>query len=68
MTTERTEAEVLEIAAAQAEVRRAANAERVASLEPESVSDVLRGRLGRQVAKQAERRGQLNVDGASGTP
>lgn len=64
MTAGRTEAEVLEIAVAQADARRAANDARVAALEPESAMDVLRGRLGAQVARSAERRGQLNVGGS----
>lgn len=61
MTADRTEAEVLAAAAAQADARRAANDVRVAAMEAESTTDVLRGRLGRQVAKQAERRGQLDL-------
>jgi hypothetical protein len=59
VTADRTETEVLEIAAAQADARRALNDERVAAMEPESPTDVLRERL-------ARRRGQLNVSSGNG--
>jgi hypothetical protein len=65
MTAEPTEAEVLEIAAAQADARRAANDERAAGMEFTPLSELLRERLGAQVARSAERRGRLNVGGAA---
>lgn len=63
MTADRSESEVLALAAAQADARRA-RAE-ASPVDPSSVSDLLRERLGRQVAKSAERRGQLNVGGVA---
>ena len=63
MSTERTEAEVLAAAAAQADERRRLNEERVAAMESELLSDLLRGRLGAQVARRARERGQLDLGG-----
>lgn len=62
MTADRTEAEVLAIAARQADERRAA-AEALPLTDPTSVSDLLRERLGAQVARRTRDRGQLNLSG-----
>jgi hypothetical protein len=59
MTADRTEAEVLAAAAAQADARRARADHAAADIRPVDVSDLLRERLGAQVAKRAERLGQL---------
>jgi len=61
VTADRTEAEVLAIAA-QADARRAA-AEALPQPDPTSVSDLLRERLGAQVARRARSRGQLDLGG-----
>ncbi len=60
-----TEPEAVALAAAQADARRAAAEARLAENPPvvESVTDLLRERLGRQVARRAEQRGQLDVSG-----
>lgn len=63
MTAERTEAEVLEIAAAQADARRLRAEHAAADIRPVGVSELMRDRLGAQVARRAERLGQLNVGG-----
>ncbi len=48
---------------AEADARRLRAEHAAADIRPVDVSDLLRERLGRQVAKQAERRGQLDVGG-----
>ena len=55
----RTDAEVLRIAAAQADARRARAEHSAVDIRPGSVSDLLRERLGAQVARRAERAGRL---------
>lgn len=65
MTADHTveEQAVLDRAAALADERRAANDARVAGMAAESVTDVMRGRLGAQVARRARDRGQLDLGG-----
>ncbi len=62
-----TEPEAVALAAAQADARRAAAEARLVEDPPpvESVSDLLRERLGRQVARRAQERGQLDAGGGS---
>ena len=64
MTAERTWDEVQALAAAQAAERRAA-AEALPQPDPTGVSDLLRERLGAQVARRARDRGQLDLGGGS---
>lgn len=59
----RREAEVLADAAEQADARRARAEHAAVDIRPGSVSDLLRERLGRQVADRAARRGQLGLTG-----
>ncbi len=57
----RSEADVLRIAAEQADRRRARAEHAAVDIRPTDVSDLLRERLGRQVARRAADRGQLDV-------
>lgn len=62
MTAERSEAQVLALAAEQADARRA-RAEAMPHPEPESVTEQLRRRAADKRAKVAEQAGQLNAGG-----
>jgi hypothetical protein len=60
----RSEAEVLRIAAAEADARRARAEHAAADIRPVGVSELMRERLGAQVARRAERLGQFDLGGA----